>query len=162
MTTTHDDNATSWRDLSDQLTPQQIAEMEYCEREGIPPGLNTPQHQLNCARAMARHNIIQALCADIAPPSDASGSVYHWEAWGGGGYGRMYEVSSTRVGGNMLVDILGVQHDNGDVERFILADLSENDRDGNMNAVQARQLAAALIEAADEMDRLAAATVLGL
>jgi hypothetical protein len=51
MTTTHDD-ATTWRDLADQLTPQQIAEMEYCEREGIPPGLTSPQHQLNCARAM--------------------------------------------------------------------------------------------------------------
>jgi hypothetical protein len=154
VNTTHDDNATSWRDLIDQLTPEQIAELEYCEREGIPPGLADPEHQLNGARAMAEHNVIQALCADIAPPSDATGPVYHWEAWGDGGHGRMYEVSSTRPAGNMLVDILGVQHDNGDVERFILADLSENDRDGNMNAVQARQLAAALIDAADVLDGL--------
>jgi hypothetical protein len=32
MNTTPDDNATTWRDLSDQLTPEQIAELEYCER----------------------------------------------------------------------------------------------------------------------------------
>jgi hypothetical protein len=31
-TTTHDDNATTWRDLADQLTPEQIAGLEGCER----------------------------------------------------------------------------------------------------------------------------------
>jgi hypothetical protein len=31
MTTTHDDNATSWRELADQLTPEQIAELEELE-----------------------------------------------------------------------------------------------------------------------------------
>ncbi len=37
MTTyTHDDNATTWRDLADQLTPQQVAELEYCERATDP------------------------------------------------------------------------------------------------------------------------------
>jgi hypothetical protein len=30
MNTTPYDNATTWRDLSDQLTPEQIAELEYC------------------------------------------------------------------------------------------------------------------------------------
>jgi hypothetical protein len=40
--TTHFGNATSWRDLPDQLTPQQIAELEYCEREGIPRGMPDP------------------------------------------------------------------------------------------------------------------------
>ena len=38
MNTTHDDNATTWRDLADQPTPLQVAELEYCEREQIPPG----------------------------------------------------------------------------------------------------------------------------
>ena len=33
--TTPDNTATSWRDLADQLTPEQIAELEYCEREKI-------------------------------------------------------------------------------------------------------------------------------
>ncbi len=30
MITTPGDNATTWRDLADQLTPEQIAEIEYC------------------------------------------------------------------------------------------------------------------------------------
>jgi len=30
------DHTATWRDLADQLTPQQVAELEYCEREGIP------------------------------------------------------------------------------------------------------------------------------
>ena len=70
--TTHDDNATRWRDLADQLTPQQITELEYCEREGIPPGMPDPaQGALNCARMMSRSNIVQAMYGDIAPPPDA-------------------------------------------------------------------------------------------
>jgi len=36
------DNTATWRDLADQLTPQQVAELEYCEREGIPPGMAEP------------------------------------------------------------------------------------------------------------------------
>ena len=41
MTTSYgtpDTPATTWRDLADQLTPAQVAELEYCEREQIPPG----------------------------------------------------------------------------------------------------------------------------
>jgi hypothetical protein len=30
--TTDDDNATSWRDLADQLTPEQIARFEHAEQ----------------------------------------------------------------------------------------------------------------------------------
>jgi hypothetical protein len=98
MNTTHDDNATGWRDLADQLTPEQIAELEYCEREQIPPGLADAEHQLNCARAMARENIIQALCADIPAPPGAVGRVYDWEEWSGERYRRMFSASaSTRA-----------------------------------------------------------------
>lgn len=44
MNTTPNNNATTWRDLADQLTPEQIAEIEYCEREQILPGLASPQN----------------------------------------------------------------------------------------------------------------------
>lgn len=154
MTTTHDDNATTWRDLADQLTPQQIAEMEYCERAGIPPGLTSPQHQLNCARALSAHNIIQALCADIPTPPDAAGTVHDWEVWGGGRHGRMY-TASTRTNGKMTAEIVGVQFDDHRIERFILAEANDDSvDDGQMTAPQARQFAALLIDAADELERL--------
>jgi hypothetical protein len=32
VTTTHDDDATTWRDLADQMTPEQIAELELREQ----------------------------------------------------------------------------------------------------------------------------------
>ncbi len=137
------DNTTS-RDLADMLTPQQIAELEYCEREQIPPGLADPQHRVNCAQMMARHNLIQQLCADIAAPVDAVGDPDAWQEWGDG-YGRMYSVSSREVG-EMSVQVLGVQFDDGRTERSILASGVEQ-----MNAAEARQLAEALLAAADEM-----------
>jgi hypothetical protein len=112
------DHTATWRDLADQLTPQQVAELEYCEREGIPPGMAEPRHQLNCAREMARHNLIQELCADIAP-ADALGQVNEWEGWGDG-YGRMF-TCSTRAVDTMSVEVIGIQHDDGQIERYVLA-----------------------------------------
>lgn len=123
--------------------------MEYCEREGIPPGLTSPQHHLIAARAMARSNIIQAVCADVAPPIDAvAGEVYDWEERGGNKFGRMYAISSRDLGATQ-VDVLGVQYDDGHIERHIL--VSEAD---DLTASQARQLGTALIEAANEIGRM--------
>jgi hypothetical protein len=148
MTTTHDD-ATSWRDLADQLTPPQIAEIEYCEREGIPPGLAEPKHHLNAARAMAQRNLLQALCADIALPVEAgSGEVYDWEERDNDRFGRMYGISSHGLG-TTTVDVVGVQYNDGRIERHVL--VYEPD---DLTAEQARELGAALIEAADEIERL--------
>ena len=58
----------------------------------------------------------------------------------------MYTVSSRDVG-DMSVQVLGVQFDDGRVERYILADGVEQ-----MSAEEARRLAAALTAAADELD----------
>lgn len=148
MTMTPNGNATTWRDLVDQLTPEQVAELEYCEQEQIPPGVFSPETQLNCARAMARHNITQALCADVALPPHVGGDVCDWEEWGDG-YGRLYTVSVREVGG-LTVEVLGVQFDDGRTELSVLAREADH-----MSGEQARQLAAMLVEAADEMDRLA-------
>lgn len=153
MTMTPGGNATSWRDLVDQLTPQQVAELEYCEREQVPPGVFSPQTQLNCARAMARHNIIQALCADIQVPADAASDVFEWEEWEDGGHARMY-TCSVRTAGKVSVEIAGIQHDDGRVDRFILA--QDANRDGSMTAAQAREFAALLVDAAEELDSLSA------
>ncbi len=138
---------TAWRDLADMLTPEQIAELEYCEREQIPPGLADPAHRLNCAQMIARHNLIQQLCAVIDAPVDAVGEPDAWQEWDDG-YGRMYTVSSRDVG-KMSVQVLGVQFDDGRTEASILASGVEQ-----MTAPQARRLAEALIAAADELGRL--------
>lgn len=62
---THDNTAQSWRDLADQLTPEQIAELEWWEsRPNIPPRADgapwsSTQHQgalLFSAREYAGQN----------------------------------------------------------------------------------------------------------
>ncbi len=89
MNTTDDDNATTWRDLADQLTPEQIAELEYCDREEIPPGVASAEGHLFRARKMAELNIARAMFADVAPPVDAI-QVEAWMDWGDGEYQRTF------------------------------------------------------------------------
>ncbi len=148
MITNPGDNATTWRDLADQLTPAQIAEIEYCEREGTPPGIANPSNHLNHARKLAELNIARAMFADIAPPADAVGEVDDWMDWDDEVYHRMF-TSWTHAAGD--VSIVGWQFSDGRVEREIL----DCGGDEPMAAAQARVRAAALIEAADELDRLA-------
>lgn len=149
MSTTHDDNATTWRDLTDQLTPQQIAELEYCELHQIPPGLADPrQGQLNCARAMARQNLIDALCDDVPVPVDCHGTVGQWTDLDDEGFGRMYTIAMREVDG-MTVETVGWQYDDGSCR-----DRSVMLRDEEVGPDEARRLAAALIAAADELDGL--------
>lgn len=151
MTTTHPDNATTWRDLADQLTPQQVAELEYCECEQIPPGLASPQGHLNCARAMVRRNLNQALCADIAAPAEAAGDVYEWEEWDDDRLGRLYDVSRREVGDFCAVEVNGVQFNDGSIERSILLLIE----DATLTAQQARVIATALAEAVGDLEQLA-------
>ena len=148
MTTAHDDTARTWRDLADQLTPDQVAELEYCESHQVPPGLCTPRNQLTVARGMSRHNIIQRVLGDITPPPEAV-EVYDWETWSEMGYGRMYTVWDRTLDDDYRVEIVGVQFDDGHTERSIFTTVP----DEKMTAGHARQLAGLLIEAADELDR---------
>lgn len=149
MNTSYDEDATSWRDLATQLTPDQVAELEYCEREKIPPGIFSAQSQLNCARGMVEHNIIQALCADVPAPPEATG-LCEWETWTGGSYARMFDIASSRSADGMSVLLLGIQHHDGRIERFVSARLENGDN--NMSPAEARRFANLLVEAADRLD----------
>jgi len=146
MTTTPDNTATTWRDLADQLTPEQISELEYCEREEIPPGAASAQGHLNHARKLAELNVARAMFADIAPPPEAR-EIDDWTDWDDEVYQRGF-TSWTHPGRE--VSILGWQFNDGRVEREIL----DRGGDGPMTAAQARQRAAALLDAADQLDRL--------
>jgi hypothetical protein len=142
-----DDNASTWRDLTDQLTPKQIAELEYCEREQIPPGMAAPRHHLNHARKMAELNLAQAMFADIAVPPDAVDDVDDWTDYDDGHYQRMF-TSWTHP--TLDVSVVGVQFSDGRVERYILCGTNTEE----LTAEESRQVAAALIEAAAQLDRI--------
>ena len=147
------DNVAHWRDLADQLTPEQVAEIEYMERENIPPRITAEQGHLNYARMAAAHNLAQALHAGIPAPSDAT-EVDDWTEWDEGIYARAFTVA-TRDAGPMAVEVAGVQYASGHTRRYILTRPNSFGNDGEMTAAQARALAAELLNAADTLDEAA-------
>lgn len=162
MTTTHDDNATTWRDLADALTPKQIAYIEDWERhpelppmaDGSPP--RDGAHRaglLFTAQEFVKTNAAAALYADVPAPPDAT-FVDDWMEWGeDDSYSRSFGGTKRVIDPYWFVDINGVQYSDGRIERTIRADTTEEFNDGEMTAAQARLIAAAIIEAADELDR---------
>ncbi|WP_460359274.1 hypothetical protein [Mycobacterium sp. ZZG] len=150
----NDDNAQTWRDLADALTAEQAAYLANWESHPeIPPTLDgppSPDHHaralLFAARAYLTQNAAAALYADVVPPPE-DGHHYPWEHDGDGRWFR-YFAGTTRKVGDIEVIISGLQGTDGMITRTITADFEDID------AVTARQLAAALIEAADEIEAL--------
>ena len=157
MTTTYDDNATSWRDLADALTPPQVAYHENWESlPDLPPmvdGSAAPpaEHEralLFTAREYVGRNAAAALYADVAPPPE-DGRYYPWEHDGNGEWFRFF-AGTTREVGKTAVTISGLQYVDGTIRRSVSVD---GDSEG-FDATRARLVAAALIEAAEELERL--------
>jgi hypothetical protein len=157
MPTIHDDNATTWRDLADALTPHQVAYIENWEAHPeIPPmadGTSAPPEQraaalLFTAREYVGQNAAGALFADVPPPPDP-GTHYPWEHDGDGKWFRFFAGTTREIAGAQVV-ISGLQSVDGTITRTIAVDGDSESLDSG----QARQLAALLIEAADELERL--------
>jgi hypothetical protein len=161
MTTTHDDNATTWRDLTDQLTNDQIGHLENFEAKALAEPAEVAEGLLEWAREHAQKNLADDAQFGHLPHPAGARRADHWEDDGEGNWSRMFAGSqrfiespciSTPVTGdrtNIGLDIEGQQHADGTVVRYVY--LSGG---GELTAISARQLAAALIEAADEVERL--------
>jgi hypothetical protein len=150
MTTNMDDTATSWRDLADQLTRQQISKLEAQEHGGAPEIVSdVAGWLLYLARNYASENLTGAVMfPDVRPPPGVT--VYGWDLED---CTRDFEGATTTIAGADLV-IEGRQYADGHCERSIM--LIRSDNHGGMSSAQARQLAAALLDTADEFDRLSA------
>ncbi len=142
MSTT-DNTAQTWRDLTDQLTPKQI--------ERLTDGKHMqPDELLDIARDYAAHNLLQASLADVAAPA----SITKAGAWGADGtdtkrtvYAGLWHV------GNVIVEIVGEQSADGAATWQI--EVREAERtEGTITAAQSRELALALTDAAELLDRL--------
>jgi hypothetical protein len=147
MTATPDNTPTDWRDIADQLTPDQVAALEYRDRNPVRP--SSPDHsqgQLKVARSFARSNIVQAWLCDIPVPADAVDDVEQWQRWRGE-YSRLYTVWSHREQ-TWAVQVYGTQYTDGRVERHVVTESP----DAGMSAGDARRYAAALLDAADVLD----------
>jgi hypothetical protein len=152
MSMTPENTTPTWRWISDQLTAEQIDTLIRYERESM----GRPE-LLAIARSYADRNVVGAVFGHVAVPAGAV-SV---QEWGDGltpdafrlfwGTERSIEIGN---GDGVDVVIRGTQSGDGRVEeRGILV---HGGSDDPMTAEHARQVAAALLEAADEIDNLAA------
>jgi hypothetical protein len=139
--TAHDDTAQTWRDVTDQLTAAQIAQLERLERD-------EPQTLLDMARQWAAENISTAMPFDeVAPPAGAT-RTFEWQL--DSNWYRDFE-GTTRRGRHARVQIFGRQQADGSTRRWITVHTRHLDA---LDAAAARELAAALTDAAEELEQL--------
>jgi hypothetical protein len=139
--TTPDDAAQTWRDVADRLTSAQITELERLERD-------EPHTLLELARQWATNNMTAAAQLDqVATPAGAV-RTFGWQR--DTNWFRDFE-GTMRRGGPARVQICGRQQADGSTRRWISVHTRHLDA---LDAATARELAAALNDAADEMERL--------
>jgi hypothetical protein len=142
MNTTPDNTATTWRDLADELTDEERARFERIEREA--QGRLPAQVLLDFARRDIAGRLADMAYHDVPAPADATW-VGQWEQHVDLGWSRSLVWREYRG-----VAIDGGQRCDGTVVRGISVYV-----EGEMfTSAEARQFAALLVAAADELDRL--------
>jgi hypothetical protein len=145
MLTTPDNTATNWRDLADQLTPEQIEKLARMEQRSRMTADETAGMLLVGARELATGNVVdQVAFGGIEPPSDATRCCI--EEGGAGAWVRSFDGTARKVD-DAEVFISGRQFEDGRTVREIGIDAR-----GDYDAATARRIAA--IEAADEIEGL--------
>ena len=131
---------TTWRDITG-LTDEQTAQLaaDTTQTEGV---------LLDIAQTMAERNHLQTTLTHITAPTARAGTWYDDGA----------HIARTIYGTEAVLDtvtarVVGEQDSSGAVTAWV--EVVENPgTDGGINAGQARELAAALVQAADELDRI--------
>ena len=141
---------TDWRDLTAELTADQVTSLEHAE-EMLPAGRDETQAALvGFARDYIELNGAADACANIPVPPGATAGP--WAVKTSGGVSRLLEWHgdySSVEGVEVAID--GTQESNGDYARSVTVYSDDSVR---LSASEARALAAALVAAADEFDRL--------
>ena len=136
------ENAAEWRELADQLTADQIADLRDQERNPRNRGGLVWQ-----ARRCAEDNLAELLFAHLPAPAGALNvSALFLEGM------RCWSGARRDAAGGNWAGIVGAQYADGRVKREIVVHLRNADA---LTPQQARELAAALIAAADEADEMA-------
>jgi hypothetical protein len=158
-----ENNATTWRDIADQLTPEQITELEvsergYRDRAQLPkPWYSTEPRSdsditalmLHLARRHAADNLADEMYGGVPDPAGAV-EVY---GWGADSETRVFDGSSWVVnledrGGVIEVRVQGEQQADGGVRREIAV------HETDLTVEQARRLADAIRAACDEAEQM--------
>lgn len=140
------DCTTTWRDLADQLTAEQIEVLEEQERLEAAAFV-----LLWLAERKVERNHLARQYADVPAPADAT-SVDHddWENWNDGP--TRHFRGTHRRDRRVHVGINGFQRTDGTVaERWVFAEIVGDD---SLTADEARELGTYLLAAADELDAL--------
>ena len=165
MSMTPENTARSWRALADQLTPEQAEWLE--ERERDPDSLvrltGNPEYRVDddslllSARRYARDNLAAAMIGDVPAPAGAV-KLCEWDDPDTQDAFRLFwgATRSVRLADDAEIGVIirGTQSADGTVEERGI--LIEGGSDDPMTTDAARRLAAALLEAADDIDRAAA------
>jgi hypothetical protein len=141
---------TTWRDLASELTADQIASLEHADAM-MPAGrVEAQESLLGFARDYIELNRAADACAGIPVPPGAVADS--WAVKTSGGVCRTLEWHdnySSVPGVDVVID--GTQESNGDYARSVTVYSDDSVR---LSAPEARELAAALVAAAEEFDRL--------
>ena len=135
------DTVTNWREITG-LAAQQAAQLSADVSQ-------TEDDLLDIAKTMAERNQLQTTLAHITAPVARVGAWYH----DGETITRTIWGSET-VLETVTARIAGEQDSSGTITAWIEVVENAGSDGAGMNAGQARELAAALITAADELDRL--------
>ena len=157
MSMTPENDTMTWRDLTDQLTERQIAELEDQERDpdslvritGNPAYRYDGESLLDAARSYARNHLGAAMIGDVPAPAGAV-RVYDWNDADNPDAYRLVDFSTRTITtpyNEITVEHQGVQYPDGRLKNEILLTRFEP-----LTTDEARRLAAALIAAADEID----------
>lgn len=151
MAITPDTPANGWRDVADQLTPAQVSKLVGMELNGSSTAM-----MLTFARDMAEGNVTDAFHFGHLPvPADATQVVRSHQDRDTGVWIRPFVGSEWNIADvSLWVD--GEQRADGQVSRSLIVSVSDvgETGGGELTIDHARELAAALIEAANELDRL--------
>ena len=139
---------TTWHDIADQLTPSQIELLEWLEGDPLNGLLARPEQHLMFARGWASENLEQSLHADVEPPA-AAVELGEWRKSKDGERSRSYR-SVIGVGDlDIALEFRGSQYTDGRVECSMAL---TGDGLAKLNPTAARDVAAALLAAADHID----------
>ncbi|SOX53697.1 hypothetical protein MAAFP003_2371 [Mycobacterium ahvazicum] len=149
---------TTWRDLTDQLTADQIQELEHMESAADYDGtLGPDEEMLSRARRYARDNLIAGMVGDVALPSGATWADV-WQEDDPQPHRVIFGASSTISDGKTCVLTDAIQFADGKIDSAgnppsIAISYANTDTGIRLDSARAREFAAVLSEAADQIDR---------
>ena len=148
----------SWRQYFDQLTPEQVEHLEYVQALEYREYVDTPERRegdlLDLACNYVERNRKNAEYAGVPVPAGAE-ATFDWGPDLVAGEWRRSLVWGEYPTGieDVYVLVSGMQKPDGTYTRQLGLFVDDDDDDIEMTAEQARTLAAALLNAADDLER---------